>query len=72
MTQPEMSSQQVGDRLAQVIRSKQHDMVIYSFANPDMVGHTGDLYAPLQPVKRWTCNCPKLLKPVKPPVAPCW
>ena len=43
--QPEMSSQQVGDRLAQVIRSKQHDMVICNFANPDMVGHTGDLAA---------------------------
>ena len=43
--QPEMSSQQVGDRLAQVIRSKQHAMVICNFANPDMVGHTGDLAA---------------------------
>ena len=43
--QPEMSSQQVGDRLAQIIRSKQHDMIICNFANPDMVGHTGDLAA---------------------------
>lgn len=43
--QPEMSSQQVGDRLAQIIRSKQHDMIICNFANPDMVGHTGDLTA---------------------------
>ena len=43
--QPEMSSQQVGDQLAQVIHSRQHDMIICNFANPDMVGHTGDLAA---------------------------
>jgi len=43
--QPEMSCQQVGDQLAQIIRGQKHDLIICNFANPDMVGHTGDLSA---------------------------
>ena len=43
--QPEMSCPEVGDTLAKVIREGAHDAVICNFANPDMVGHTGDLQA---------------------------
>ena len=42
--QPEMSAPEVGDRLVQAIRAG-YDLIVVNFANPDMVGHTGDLSA---------------------------
>ncbi|MEM1162623.1 MAG: 2,3-bisphosphoglycerate-independent phosphoglycerate mutase [Pseudomonadota bacterium] len=41
---PEMSAAEVADQLAQAIR-KRYDLIVVNFANPDMVGHTGDLNA---------------------------
>ena len=38
---PEMSAPAVCDKLVEVIRSGNYDVVIINFANPDMVGHTG-------------------------------
>ena len=43
--QPEMSAQGVCENAEKAIREKSHDMIIINFANPDMVGHTGDLEA---------------------------
>ena len=48
---PEMSARAVGDRLVQAIREKEHDLIIVNFANPDMVGHTGDLQATIRAVE---------------------
>jgi 2,3-bisphosphoglycerate-independent phosphoglycerate mutase len=45
--QPEMSAGEVGDTLADAIR-KQYDLIVVNFANPDMVGHTGDLQAAIK------------------------
>ena len=42
---PEMSARAVGERLRQGIRDRRHDVIVVNFANPDMVGHTGDLAA---------------------------
>lgn len=42
--QPEMSADQVTDLLVAAIR-EQYDLIVVNFANPDMVGHTGDLAA---------------------------
>ncbi len=39
--QPEMSAPEVGEKLVDAIRSKEYDVIIINFANPDMVGHTG-------------------------------
>ena len=39
--QPEMSAQGVCDNAEKAIRQNSHDVII-NFANPDMVGHTGD------------------------------
>jgi 2,3-bisphosphoglycerate-independent phosphoglycerate mutase len=44
---PEMSAAEVTDKLVQVIENK-YDLVIVNFANPDMVGHTGDLDAAIK------------------------
>ncbi|MDP4181422.1 MAG: 2,3-bisphosphoglycerate-independent phosphoglycerate mutase, partial [Bacillota bacterium] len=38
---PEMSAYEVADEAVKRINSKQYDVIILNFANPDMVGHTG-------------------------------
>ena len=43
--QPEMSVAEVTDKLADAIRAQRFDLVVCNLANPDMVGHTGDLGA---------------------------
>ncbi len=42
---PEMSAVQVTDALVEAISSRTFDTVICNYANPDMVGHTGDFEA---------------------------
>ncbi len=49
--QPEMSVFEVADKLEEAIRSKKYDVIISNFANPDMVGHTGDLKAAIAAVE---------------------
>jgi len=43
--QPEMSAAGVADALVRVIQGGGYDFAIVNFANPDMVGHTGDIEA---------------------------
>lgn len=43
--QPEMSASDVTEHLVGAIRSTEYDLIIVNYANPDMVGHTGDLQA---------------------------
>ncbi|WP_099824302.1 2,3-bisphosphoglycerate-independent phosphoglycerate mutase [Oceaniglobus indicus] len=42
--QPEMSAAEVTDRFVEAIE-KPYDLIVCNFANPDMVGHSGDLEA---------------------------
>ena len=49
--QPEMSADQVLSALLDAINSASHDLIIVNFANPDMVGHTGDLNAAIKAVE---------------------
>jgi 2,3-bisphosphoglycerate-independent phosphoglycerate mutase len=49
--QPEMSALEVRDRLLDAIRSQRFDVFVCNFANPDMVGHTGDLPAAIRAVE---------------------
>jgi len=43
--QPEMSAAAVAETLARAIATGAYDFAIVNFANPDMVGHTGDIVA---------------------------
>jgi 2,3-bisphosphoglycerate-independent phosphoglycerate mutase len=43
--QPEMSANEVTDKLVDAIRSRRFDAIICNYANADMVGHTGNLEA---------------------------
>ncbi len=48
---PEMSADEVTDRLVEAIKSRKFDLIIANYANPDMVGHTGDLAAAIKAVE---------------------
>lgn len=43
--QPEMSAPEVTEKLLAAIQSRKYDVIICNYANPDMVGHTGDFAA---------------------------
>ncbi|MEH6649551.1 MAG: 2,3-bisphosphoglycerate-independent phosphoglycerate mutase [Motiliproteus sp.] len=49
--QPEMSAPEVADKLSAAIDSQRFDLLICNFANPDMVGHTGDFDAAVKAVE---------------------
>ena len=49
--QPEMSAEKVLDALINAITAREHELIIVNFANPDMVGHTGDLAAAIKAVE---------------------
>ena len=43
--QPEMSAAEVTEHLTAAVRSGDYALIVVNYANPDMVGHTGDLQA---------------------------
>ncbi len=45
--QPEMSSAEVTDKFVEAIEAG-YDLIVTNYANPDMVGHTGDLSAAIK------------------------
>ncbi|SMX46873.1 2,3-bisphosphoglycerate-independent phosphoglycerate mutase [Maliponia aquimaris] len=45
--QPEMSSAEVTEKFVEAI-GKGYDLIVVNYANPDMVGHTGDLQAAMK------------------------
>jgi 2,3-bisphosphoglycerate-independent phosphoglycerate mutase len=49
--QPEMSAEDVTDKLVAAIDSGAYDLIVVNYANPDMVGHTGVLEAAIQAAK---------------------
>jgi len=42
---PEMSAKLISDRIVKEILAEKYDFIALNFANPDMVGHSGDLKA---------------------------
>jgi 2,3-bisphosphoglycerate-independent phosphoglycerate mutase len=49
--QPEMSAQELTDKVVAAIDGGTYDLVVLNFANPDMVGHTGVLAAAIKAVE---------------------
>lgn len=49
--QPEMSAPELTDRLVEAIESKKYDTIICNYANPDMVGHTGNFAATVKAIE---------------------
>ena len=48
---PEMSAYEVTDKVVEAIGSDKYDSIILNYANPDMVGHTGNLEAAIQAIE---------------------
>ena len=48
---PEMSAPQMTDRLVGLVRDKTFDATVLNLANPDMVGHSGDVAATVRSVE---------------------
>ena len=48
---PEMSAYEVTDKVVEAIQSDKYDSIILNYANPDMVGHTGNLEAAIQAIE---------------------
>jgi 2,3-bisphosphoglycerate-independent phosphoglycerate mutase len=49
--QPEMSAPELTDKAVEAIDSGQYDLIVLNYANPDMVGHTGNLHAAIRAVE---------------------
>ena len=49
--QPEMSAPEVTDTAIEIIESEDPDTLVLNYANPDMVGHTGDYEAAIEAVE---------------------
>lgn len=49
--QPEMSAVEVTDNLVDAIEGGKYDLIVANYANPDMVGHTGNLDAAITAVQ---------------------
>ena len=48
---PEMSAYEVKDKLINELNKNYYDLIILNFANPDMVGHTGNLKATIKAIE---------------------
>ncbi len=49
--QPEMSAEEVTNKVVEAIKSDKYDCIILNYANPDMVGHTGNLEAAIKAIE---------------------
>ena len=49
--QPEMSASELTDKLIGAIEEDKYDVIICNFANPDMVGHTGNFDASVKAIE---------------------
>lgn len=59
--QPEMSAPAVTDMLIQKIQENTYDFILVNYANPDMVGHTGNEEASIQAVEATDKSLSKII-----------
>ena len=63
--QPEMSAPELTDKAVAAIGSGTYDLVVLNFANPDMVGHTGNLAAAVRAVETVDAGLGRILDAVR-------
>ncbi len=63
--QPEMSACGVTDVLVNKIRENVYDVIIVNYANPDMVGHTGDMKAAVKAIETVDCCIGRAVEAIK-------
>lgn len=59
--QPEMSAPEVARRAAEALSEEKYNFVCLNFANPDMVGHTGDFDAAVKAVEAVDAGAEKVV-----------
>ncbi len=62
---PEMSAYEVTDKVVEKIKANEYDVIILNFANPDMVGHTGNLDAAIKAIEAIDECVGKILNAIK-------
>nr|ARW68652.1 phosphoglycerate mutase [Palisada sp.] len=62
---PEMSAHQITDSLINAIDKNLYKLIIVNYANPDMVGHTGNLEATIQAIETIDQSIQKLVNKVE-------
>ena len=62
---PEMSADEVTDAVIEELNEDKYGVIILNFANPDMVGHTGDLKAAIRAVETVDRDLGRILKVLK-------
>lgn len=60
--QPEMSAPEVANKLCAQLRAEKHHLGVLNFANPDMVGHTGDMQAAIRAVETIDTQLKKIVE----------
>ncbi|WP_135853134.1 2,3-bisphosphoglycerate-independent phosphoglycerate mutase [Halorussus salinus] len=63
--QPEMSAAEVTDTAVETIESDDPDVLVLNYANPDMVGHTGDFDAAVEAVEAVDAQLGRLVAAVE-------
>jgi 2,3-bisphosphoglycerate-independent phosphoglycerate mutase len=63
--QPEMSAPELTDRLVAEIKKQYYDVIICNFANPDMVGHTGNFPATVKAIETIDTCLEKIITALK-------
>ena len=48
---PQMSAHELTEQFVETLEKQQHDFYVMNYANPDMVGHTGNLEATIEAIK---------------------
>ncbi len=68
---PEMSAFEITEKAVEEIKKDKFDFMAINFANPDMVGHTGDLKAGIKAVETTDKCLGKIVKEVKKKMGVC-
>lgn len=55
-TKPEMSASEITKKVIEAVQSEKYDSIILNYANPDMIGHTGNLEATIKSLE-FLDNC---------------
>ena len=63
--QPEMSAPELTDEAVDAIGSGKYDLIVLNYANPDMVGHTGNLSAAVKAVATVDTGLGRLAKAIR-------
>jgi 2,3-bisphosphoglycerate-independent phosphoglycerate mutase len=63
--QPEMSAEEVTDTAIDIVESDDPDVLVLNYANPDMVGHTGDFDAAVAAVEAVDTQLGRLIEAVQ-------